>query len=171
MARTPLHLNRPVRTAATLASVAGIALLAGCSAGAAEADTATTSDTSTSTSTTTEPTAAATTDSGNSDSATGAYVAGTYEGDGSYSNPRGGIEKVHVTLTITADGTVESVDVTGTTDAAESAQYQGLFISGISDEVVGKKIDELNVTVVSGSSLTSGGFMQAVDAIEAEAAA
>lgn len=169
MARTPLHLNRPVRTAATLASVAGIALLAGCSAGAAQAETATTSDTSSST--TTEPTAAATTDSGSSDSASGAFVAGTYKGDGSYSNPRGNIEKVHVSMTITADGTIESVDVTGTTDGAESAQYQGLFISGISDEVVGKKIDELNVTVVSGSSLTSGGFMQAVDAIEAEAAA
>lgn len=169
MARTPLHLNRPVRTAATLASVAGIALLAGCSAGAAQAETATTSDTSSST--TTEPTAAATTGSGSSDSASGAFVAGTYKGDGSYSNPRGNIEKVHVSMTITADGTIESVDVTGTTDGAESAQYQGLFISGISDEVVGKKIDELNVTVVSGSSLTSGGFMQAVDAIEAEAAA
>ncbi|MFK4789246.1 FMN-binding protein [Microbacterium sp. ZW T5_56] len=168
MARTPLHLNRPVRTAATLASVAGIALLAGCSAGAAEAETAITSDTSSST--TSEPTTATTADSAGG-GASGAFVAGTYEGDGSYSNPRGNIEKVHVSMTIAADGTIESVDVTGTTDGAESAQYQGLFISGISDEVVGKKIDELNVTVVSGSSLTSGGFMQAVDAIEAEAAA
>jgi uncharacterized protein with FMN-binding domain len=166
MARTPLHLNRPVRTAATLASVAGIALLAGCSAGAAEADTATTGATSGGSTTATD---SATTDS--AAAATGGYVAGTYEGDGSYSNPHGNIEKVHVSMTITADGTVESVDVTGTTDGAESAQYQSLFIGGISDEVVGKKIDELNVTVVSGSSLTSGGFMQAVDAIEAEAAA
>ncbi|WP_402845507.1 FMN-binding protein [Microbacterium sp. GXS0129] len=167
MARTPLHLNRPVRTAATLASVAGIALLAGCSAGAAEADTATTGAAS-GTGTTTSGSAPATASAGGT---TGGYVAGTYEGDGSYSNPHGNIEKVHVSMTITADGTVESVDVTGTTDGAESAQYQSLFIGGISDEVVGKKIDELNVTVVSGSSLTSGGFMQAVDAIEAEAAA
>ncbi len=44
------------------------------------------------------------------------------------------------------------------------------FIAGISDVVVGKKLDELEVDRVAGSSLTSDGFDQAVVKIKDEAA-
>ena len=63
------------------------------------------------------------------------------------------------------------VVVTGDPQAAESQRYQGEFIGGIKDEVVGKKLDEISVSKVAGSSLTSGGFMKAVDTIKTEAKA
>jgi uncharacterized protein with FMN-binding domain len=68
-----------------------------------------------------------------------------------------------------ADDTVTAVTVTGDPQARESQQYQGQFIGGISDEVVGKKIDEIKVSRVAGSSLTSGGFNQAIEEIKTEA--
>jgi hypothetical protein len=46
-----------------------------------------------------------------------------------------------------------------------------MFIGGIADEVVGKDIDEISVSRVAGSSLTSGGFNDAIEQIKAEAAA
>ncbi len=75
-----------------------------------------------------------------------------------------------MTLTI-ADDIVTDVEVTGNPQARESEQYQSQFIGGISDEVVGKSLDDVSVSRVSGSSLTSGGFMQAVELIKSEAAA
>ena len=42
--------------------------------------------------------------------------------------------------------------------------------AGIADEVVGVAIDELNVTRVAGSSLTSGGFNAALEDIKDQAA-
>ena len=105
---------------------------------------------------------------GEADAPTGAVADGTYEGSGSYANP-GGVSEVDVTMTI-ADGKVSEVSVkpgaTGT-----SLQYQNKFISGIAAEVVGKSLDEIKVSKVSGSSLTSQGFNQALDQIKAEASA
>ena len=46
-----------------------------------------------------------------------------------------------------------------------------IHIDGISEEVVGKALDDLNVSRVAGSSLTSGGFNAAVDDIKEQAAA
>ena len=61
--------------------------------------------------------------------------------------------------------------MTGDPQRPESEQYQGQFIGGISDAVVGQDIDDLAVSRVAGSSLTSGGFNQAIEAIKSEAAA
>lgn len=97
------------------------------------------------------------------------YADGTYTADGSYQTPRS-VEKISVTLTL-ADGKVTDVQVTGDPQQPETKQYQAQFIGGISDEVVGKPIDDLQVTRVAGSSLTSTGFLDAVKKIKAEAAA
>ncbi|KQR36971.1 FMN-binding protein [Microbacterium sp. Leaf159] len=146
-----------VRKGAALAGVAGLLVLAGCS-GTADAEDQST-DTGTDTST-------ESTDSGAS---TGDYSDGTYTADGSYQTPET-VESISVTLTID-DGVVTEVEVTGDPKARETEQYQGQFIDGISDEVVGKSLDELNVSRVAGSSLTSGGFNEAVDSIKEQAAA
>ncbi|MGJ0388847.1 FMN-binding protein [Microbacterium sp. CGR1] len=146
-----------VRKGAALAGVAGLLVLAGCS-GTADAEDQST-DTGTDTST-------ESTDSG---AAAGDYADGTYTADGSYQTPET-VESISVTLTI-ADGVVSEVEVTGDPKARETEQYQGQFIEGISDEVVGKSLDELNVSRVAGSSLTSGGFNEAVDSIKEQAAA
>lgn len=143
-----------VRTGAALAGVAGLLVLAGC-AGTADAESDTPTDTGTDTS-------AESTGSGD-------YADGTYTADGSYQTPET-VETISVTLTI-ADGVVSEVEVSGDPQARESEQYQGQFIDGISDEVVGKSLDDIEVSRVAGSSLTSGGFNEAVDAIKEQAAA
>lgn len=146
-----------VRKGAALAGVAGLLVLAGCS-GTADAEDQST-DTGTDSST-------ESTDSG---AATGDYTDGTYTADGSYQTPET-VEKISVTLTI-ADGLVEDVEVTGDPQAPETERYQGEFIDGIADEVVGKSLDEIEVSRVAGSSLTSGGFNDAVESIKEQAAA
>ena len=95
------------------------------------------------------------------------YADGTYTADGSYQTPET-VESIEVTVTL-ADGVITDVEVTGDPQRPETEQYQGQFIGGISDEVVGKEIDSLSVSRVAGSSLTSGGFNAAIDAIQSQA--
>jgi uncharacterized protein with FMN-binding domain len=157
---------RPVRIGTALLGVAGIVTLAGCSGGtttdaAAPAGTAPAA--------TSAPTSSATTDGSTSSSTSGTYKDGTYEATGQYATPES-VETVDVTLTLAGD-TITDVTVTGDPQAAESKEYQSKFIGGIKSEVVGKKLDEISVSKVAGSSLTSGGFNKAVDTIKTEAKA
>ncbi|MBG6223606.1 uncharacterized protein with FMN-binding domain [Arthrobacter sp. CAN_A2] len=96
-----------------------------------------------------------------------AYKDGTYTGTGSYQSPAGQ-EEVGVTLTLEAD-VVTAVEVEPMPDNPTTTEYQGRFAGGISDAVVGKKLDELSVDKVAGSSLTSGGFNDALGKIKSEA--
>lgn len=89
------------------------------------------------------------------------FRAGEYEAEGSYNTP-GGVQRVEVELDLSEDGTITDLDVDGQAESGNSVQFQGLFESGIEAEVVGKKITELTVTEVSGSSLTSDGFNAAI---------
>lgn len=155
--------SRPLRVGTAAASVIGIALLAGC-AGTTE-DAAADSDSATGGTQTETDTSA-----GDASQDGGSYVDGTYTESGSYSTPDGTLESVEVTLTI-ADDIVTAVEVTGDPVARESQQYQSQFIGGIADEVVGQAVDDISVTRVAGSSLTSGGFTQALDAIKVDATA
>jgi uncharacterized protein with FMN-binding domain len=112
-------------------------------------------------------------DTGGSESAPDApaadYADGTYTESGDYSAPSG-TETVEVTITL-ADSVITAVEVIGDATDPEAKLHQGEFIDGIQDVVVGKNIDEIQVDKVGGSSLTSGGFNRAVDAIKADAAA
>ena len=148
---------RPVRTGAAAAAVAGVVLLAGCSPAAGDAGEDTGNDTGSSGGST------------SGDSGSGSYADGTYTADGSYNTPES-VETITVTVTLESD-VVTAVEVTGNPQKSESEQYQGQFIGGISDVVVGQDIDEISVSRVAGSSLTSGGFNQAIEAIKAAAAA
>ena len=98
------------------------------------------------------------------------YAAGDYTAEGSYQTP-GGQQSVEVEVTLEQDGTITAVTVTPQADGGNSEQFQTKFAGGIADEVVGTKIDDLDVSKVSGSSLTSGGFNAAIDVIVDEAAA
>lgn len=95
------------------------------------------------------------------------YADGSYAGNGTYMSPNGR-ENIVVFLTL-ADGIVTDVTVTPGANNPTVAFYQGEFVGGIAAEVVGKHIDELDVTRVAGSSLTSGGFREAVAQILDEA--
>jgi hypothetical protein len=97
------------------------------------------------------------------------YVDGQYSAIGDYQSP-GGKQEIGVTVTLSNSViTALTLDTSNTT--GPSAEFQGKFSSGIDDLVVGKSIDELSVSKVSGSSLTSIGFNDAIDQIKTEAAA
>lgn len=155
---SPLTLSsRPVRVGAAIVGAAGALMLAGCGT------TGTSSETDAAADTTTEDTATGATEGG-----AGGYADGTYTADGSYLTPET-VEQISVTVTLEAD-VITAVEVTGDPQTAETERYQGEFIGGISDAVVGVDIDEISVSRVAGSSLTSSGFNEAIDAIKAEAA-
>ncbi len=149
-----------VHKGAALVGVAGLLVLAGCSTTPDTAEPTNGADTSTD--------GGSNSGSSGGDSA-GAYTDGTYTADGQYQTPET-VEKISVTLTL-ADGVVTDVEVTGDPQAPETENYQGQFIDGIADEVEGKSIDDLNVSRVAGSSLTSAGFNDAVESIKEQAAA
>ncbi|MDW4571276.1 FMN-binding protein [Microbacterium sp. M3] len=158
MIRTALD-SRPVRAGAALTAAAGIALLAGCAPVASEAEEPGTADTGSSGSSDTGSTGG---------SGSGSYADGTYTAEGSYATPES-VEQISVTVTLEGD-VITAVEVTGDPQKRESEQYQSQFIGGIADVVVGQDIDEIQVSRVAGSSLTSNGFNEAIETIKSEAA-
>ena len=160
--------TRPLRNKYALGALAGLSLvgsLAGCAATTDTTDNADTGDSGSSESSTAPST------SSDSTASTGdaTYTDGTYTAEGSYSSP-GGTESIEVELTL-ADGVVTDVTVTGEATDAQAKRYQTEFSDGIAAEAVGVAIDDLDVSRVAGSSLTSGGFNDAVDEIKADALA
>jgi hypothetical protein len=154
------------------AAAASVLLLTAACGSSEEADAGTTAPAASSAAPTTDaPTSDAPTedtpDIGEADA--GAYADGDYEAEGSYTNP-GGQSSVKVELTIT-DGTVSDITVTPEAENGTSKQYQEKFAGGIADEVVGKSLDDISVTKVAGSSLTSDGFNDALDQIKSDAQA
>lgn len=97
----------------------------------------------------------------------GSYKDGSYSADGTYTSPNG-TETVGVQLTL-AGGSVTAVEITTHPSNPNTRKFQGEFKDGIAAQIVGKKLDEIKVSKVAGSSLTSGGFNQAVESIKAQA--
>ncbi|AKM80229.1 TPA: FMN-binding protein [Candidatus Saccharibacteria bacterium] len=95
-----------------------------------------------------------------------AYKNGSFSANGSYRTP-GGTETISVSVTL-KDDVITSVSVTGN-GRGDSAEYQSMFKSGVSSLTVGKDIDDVKLSRVSGSSLTSTGFNSALDTIKTEA--
>jgi len=160
--------SRSLTTRAALAGLAGIGLtvaLAGCTA-AAEAEQPSSPETGGSDAGT--PGADAPSDSAtDAPAGSSAYADGDYTADGSYLAPSGQ-ETVTVTLSLEG-GVVTAVSVEGHAVDPEAREFQQRFGSGIADVVVGVSLDELQVSRVAGSSLTSGGFRAAVETIKSEA--
>jgi len=95
------------------------------------------------------------------------YKDGTYSADGTYTSPNGQ-ETVGVELTLSADK-VSAVNITVHPSNPNTKKFQGEFASGIAAQIVGRDVDELKVSKVSGSSLTSGGFNDALEQIKSKA--
>jgi uncharacterized protein with FMN-binding domain len=95
------------------------------------------------------------------------YADGTYEAEGDYVSPAGP-SRVTVELTL-ADDVVTEVTVTPLATDPTSNGFQTQFADGISAAIVGQDIDTLTVSRIGGSSLTSGGFHDALEQIKAEA--
>lgn len=96
------------------------------------------------------------------------FMAGEYSATGFYQSP-GGSEEVKVTLTLLADGTIEDSQVTPLAASGTSRQYQSDFVNNYQSMVVGKNINEVELSRVAGSSLTSIGFNDALDQITEDA--
>jgi uncharacterized protein with FMN-binding domain len=145
------------------AGIAGLSLagtVAGCAPSAAEAPSA---NTGAAGSTAAAPSGGSTSLAGSG----GSYKDGTYSADGNYTSPNG-TETVGVQLTLAA-GKVTDVQITQHPSNPNTRKFQGEFAGGIAAQVVGKNLDEITVSKVAGSSLTSGGFNQAVGKIKSEA--
>ncbi|MFM9376324.1 calcium-binding protein [Gordonia sp. VNK21] len=95
------------------------------------------------------------------------YKNGEYTATGTYNSP-GGLQKVGVTVTLD-NNVVTALDLNHSYAKGTSATFQDKFASGIDALVVGKNIDDLDVSKVAGSSLTSAGFNEAIDEIKSQA--
>lgn len=153
-------MNFPVRKSVFVgvAAVSLVGTVAGCAPSAQSTPAQSTTGTSNS--------APADGTAGSSSAASG-YQDGTYSADGNYVSPNG-TETVGVELTLSG-GTVSDVNITQHPSNPNTRKFQGEFAGGIAAQIVGKKLDELSVSKVAGSSLTSGGFNQAVEKIKSEA--
>jgi len=97
------------------------------------------------------------------------YKNGSYTETGNYISP-GGEEQIQVTLTLTDGKITDSSVVTfGLTPTSKLKQKD--FAENYKEFVVGKNIDEVLLTKVSGSSLTPKGFNAALEKIKAKAKA
>ncbi len=149
-----------LRTKTALIALAGLGIagtLAGCSGPAAADGTGTSGGSA----------PVATTGPSTGQTTNGSYKDGDYNSDGSYVSP-GGQETINVALTLKAN-VVTAITVKTVKADPTATQYEAMFVAGISKVVVGKTLDSLAVTKVSGSSLTSQGFDKALEAIKAAA--
>lgn len=115
----------------------------------------------------TQPTETSGSGDNNAVTSTGNYKDGTYQATGSYRTP-GGNESIEVQLTIKG-GVITESSVTQNATAGEAREYQGRFVSGYKSQVVGKKINEVSLNRVAGSSLTPIGFNNALTTIRTDA--
>jgi uncharacterized protein with FMN-binding domain len=95
------------------------------------------------------------------------YQDGEFSAEGMYTSP-GGEESIDVTLTLQGD-VIEDATVVSNATRPISVKMQTAFIEGFKDQVIGKKISEVSLTKVSGSSLTPKGFNDAIEKIKTEA--
>lgn len=98
---------------------------------------------------------------------TSTYENGTYNATGTYLSP-GGRQSIELSVTIT-DGVITDTSIKNNASDVESREHQELFSNNYKALVVGKKADEVSLSRVSGSSLTSNGFNAALDQIKDDA--
>ena len=160
---TPSEL--PVRTGALAATLAVVGLVAGACGSDDGGTNSTTANTSTAA--TTNSTVAGSAATSGAAGATGEYKSGEYSATGRYVSP-GGPQQIGVTVTLD-NSTITALTLDTSQTKGTSKEFQGKFAGGIDALVIGKNIDGLDVHKVSGSSLTSGGFNDAIEQIKSEA--
>jgi uncharacterized protein with FMN-binding domain len=102
-------------------------------------------------------------------SSASSFKDGTYSAAGSYNSP-GGTESIDVSVTL-ANGTITATSLTKHPNDGDAEEYQTQFEQNYKTLVVGKKITDVNLSRVAGSSLTSNGFNSAIDQIKQKAEA
>ncbi len=97
------------------------------------------------------------------------YQDGTYSTTVNYEIPYGYVEPMEVTLKI-EDNTVIDVQAAFEVVNPVSEDYQQSFLRYVSREVVGRKVDNVSLSRMTGASLTNQAFDAALAEIKAEAA-
>lgn len=92
---------------------------------------------------------------------------GTYSATGEYATP-GGRESINVSVTLKG-GVVSDSTAKGSASDGRAARYQRDFEANYQSSVVGKRLEDISLSRVSGSSLTSQGFNDALDQIADQA--
>ncbi|MER5806151.1 hypothetical protein [Streptomyces mirabilis] len=93
------------------------------------------------------------------------YADGEYSVDGDY-----GTQNSSIGVSLTLDGgVITKVDVAPHATNSTSRDYQERFAEAVPDIVVGKRIDDVRLDRVAGSSGTPDGFNDAVQKIKDEA--
>ncbi|MDB5182611.1 MAG: hypothetical protein JWO47_395 [Candidatus Saccharibacteria bacterium] len=123
-------------------------------------DTTTPTPAATDTTTTTTPT---------TDTSTSSFKDGTYTATADYATPEN-TENIKVTVTL-KDGIVTDTSAAASAISRESKEYATEFVQNYKSFVVGKSIASIKLSRVSGSSLTSQGFNDAISQIENQAKA
>ncbi len=95
------------------------------------------------------------------------YKDGVYTATGSYMSP-GGPDEIDVTVTLANNVVTEVVSVAKPGDDV-SKKYMKMFTDDYKTLVIGKNISEVKLDKVSGSSLTSIGFNDAISKIRSQA--
>lgn len=95
------------------------------------------------------------------------YVDGVYTATGEY-----GGQPSHITVKATLkDGVITAVTVTPHAYVPRSLELQRAFAAAVPKIVIGKRIDQVRVGKLAGSSSTPKGFNDAIRQIRAQAAA
>lgn len=130
-----------------------------------------TDNTTTAPSTTTNATSMGDTSSSSSAPATttSSYKDGTYSSTADFYTPEE-TDTIKVSLSV-KDGVVSNVSAVTSTSSRESRQYDSAFLNAYKSYVVGKSLRGLNLNRVSGASLTTEGFNNALDMIRQQAQA
>lgn len=102
-----------------------------------------------------------------SDGSSTDFKDGSYVATGSYESP-GGNETITVHVTL-QHGVVTATSADSGAQDPEASEYQSMFISGYKSLIVGKDIADISLSRVSGSSLTSQGFNDAISQIKDQA--
>lgn len=95
------------------------------------------------------------------------YKDGVYDVKGSYNSPAGA-ETLGVKLTL-KDNVVTDAEVVVEATNPKSKFMQDAFAGGYKEMVIGKKINDIHLEKVSGSSLTPIGFNDALEQIKSQA--
>ena len=97
------------------------------------------------------------------------YTDGAHTSNITYRAPENSNHTMAVTLTLKGDIVTASSITYGGDKVGESSQYQNRFMNAYQAQVIGKKLDSIKLSRVSGASLTTGGFNDAVAKIKASA--
>lgn len=110
-----------------------------------------------------------TSSSSSSVSSSSTFKDGTYSATSNYDTPGGGAS-IGVTVMLSGN-TITNVSLTQGAPDREAQEFQDRFESGYKSLVVGKKITDVSLSRVAGSSLTPNGFNNALQDIESQAKA